>query len=228
MHALVRVIIFSSVAFIVLFVFSKLLGKKQISQLDFVDYVIGISIGSIAAEMPFDNSIPFYQYIVAMAVFFLFSLLVSLLGRKGPLMKKLLKGHPIVIIYEGKILYKNLKKSLLDVNDLLCLTRAQGYFDLNQIYYAVFETNGGISIMPVAEERPAVAKDLPIPLAPVQLPNYLVVDGHISYSGLNEIGRDKAWLLKKLDMQEEKELKGLLLASYDADADTVVTHLKEE
>ena len=98
-----------------LFIISKLLGKKQIAQLEFIDYAMGISIGSIAAEMATDvGDTPFYYYLIGMTIFFLFDLSISFLGKKGPFLKRFLKGKPIVIVYEGNIVYKNLKKSKLD------------------------------------------------------------------------------------------------------------------
>ena len=84
------------------------MGKKQIAQLEFIDYVMGISIGSIAAEMATDvGQTPFYYYIVGMVVFFLFDIFVSFLGRKGPMLKHFFKGKPLMIIYEGEFNYKN-------------------------------------------------------------------------------------------------------------------------
>ena len=210
-----KVLLFSAVSFVVLFIFSKLLGKKQIAQLDFVDYAIGISIGSIAADMTVATDEPWYHFVIAMAVFFLLDLLIGCLGRKGPLMKRMLKGKPIVVIYEGNILYENLKKSKLDVNDLLALCREKGYFDLKQVAYALFETSGELSVMPIGEERPAVTKDLPIEVKRATLPNYLVVDGHVSDSGLDEIGKDRAWLFSELSAESEKDLSDILLAAYD-------------
>ena len=210
-----KVLIFASVSFVVLFIFSKMLGKKQIAQLDFVDYVIGISLGSIAAEMAFDIEKPWYNFVIAMAVFFVLDMIISFFSRKAPFMKRLLKGKPVVLIYDGKLDYENLKKSKLDVNDLLAMCREKGYFDVKQIAYALFETSGELSVMPIGEERPAVTKDLPIEIQRASLPNYLVVDGKVSYSGLNEIGKDMDWLLKELRLKDEEELDNILLAEYD-------------
>lgn len=216
-----KVLLFSTVSFAVLFLFSKLLGKKQIAQLDFVDYAIGISMGSIAADMAFDIDEPWYHFVIAMAVFFVLDLAISFIGRKGPLMKRILKGKPVVVIYEGKLLYENLKKSKLDVNDLLAMCREKGYFDLKQIAFALFETSGQLSVMPIGEERPAVTKDLPIEITRATLPNYLVIDGRVSDSGLNEINKNREWLYAQLAVSSEKELENILLAAYDDNAQTV-------
>lgn len=227
MHEIIKVLIAAITSFVVLFVLSTILGKKQIAQLDFVDYVVGISIGSIAAQMAIDTKTPLYYFVIAMVVFFLLDLAVSLLGRKGPFLKRIFKGKPLVLIYEGQINYKNLKKSKIDVNDLIALSRELGYFDLTKIQYALFETSGKLSVMPIASERPAVAKDLPIALTPQKLPNYLIVDGKISYSGLNEAGKNIDWLYKRLNIKNKKDLKNIILAIYDMDSDKITANYKE-
>lgn len=215
MPEIVKVLLFSIGSVVFLFVLSKLLGKKQVAQLTFVDYVIGISLGSIAAEMATDTETPFYYYLIAMAIFFIFAYLISLIARINPCLKHLLKGRPETLIYDGKIQYKQLKKSHLDVNDLLALCREQNYFDLNDVAYAVLETNGQLSVMPVGSQKPVVASDFDIKIEQASLTNYLIVDGKISFSGLNEINKDCNWLYKNLNIVSKEDLNGIILASYD-------------
>ena len=215
MPEIVKVLLFSIGSVVFLFILSKMLGNKQIAQLTFVDYVIGISLGSIAAEMATDTKTPFYYYLIAMAIFFVFAFLISIVGRLTPWLKHLLKGKPITLIYDGKIQYNQLKKSHLDVNDLLALCREQNYFDINDVAYAILETNGELSVMPVGSEKPVVASDLDIKLEQASLTNYLIIDGRISFSGLNEINKDCDWLYKKLNINSKEDLKQIILASYD-------------
>ncbi len=228
MSDFVYLIILSISSVLALFVIAKLLGKKQVAQLEFIDYVIGISIGSVAAEMATDiNNKPLYYYLIAMGIYFFFDFFISILGRKLPGLKHFFKGRPLTIIYEGKIDYKILKKSKLDINDLLALARSQGYFDLEDIAYAIFENNGKLSIMPKDQQRPTVASDLNIKLEQVKLPVYLVIDGVISKSSLNEIGKTKEWLFKKLKIKTKKELKNVILASYDEENDIISANYKK-
>ena len=133
MPEVIKVLLFSIGSIAFLFVLSKLLGKKQVAQLTFVDYVIGISLGSIAAEMATDTETPFYYYLIAMAIFFIFAILLSIVGRLTPWLKHILKGKPSTLIYNGKVQYNQLKRSHLDINDLLALCRERGYFDINNI-----------------------------------------------------------------------------------------------
>lgn len=221
------VLINSVVAFLYLFIISKVLGKKQIAQLEFIDYVVGISLGSIAAEMTTENDKPFYFYLIAMTIFFLLAFLVAILGRKTTFLKRLFKGKPATLIYEGEIDYKQLRKSNIDVNDLLSMLREKGFFDISDVAYAIFETSGKLSVLPKAGQRPVVLKDVdPKTKETAQLTNVLIVDGKISDSGLSEVNKDEKWLCKRLKCQTKKDLKNIILATYDADNDELEIHYK--
>lgn len=221
------VLINSVVSFIFLFIISKILGKKQIAQLEFIDYAVGISLGSIAAEMAINSEVPFYYFLIAMAIFMLLALLVDIVGRKCTFFKRLMKGKPITVIYEGKIDYAELKKSKIDVNDLLSMLREKGFFDIEDVAYAIFETSGELSVLPKGNQRPVVAEDLSgIKIKQAQLSNVLVVDGDISYSGLSEANKGEEWLLRRLNVNSKEELKKVILATYDSENDVLNIHTK--
>lgn len=229
MNELLELVLMGIGSVVALFIIAKLLGKRQIAQLDFADYVIGISIGSISAEMSTNiGERPFYYYLVAIAIYFLFDLIINCLGRTSPSLKHILKGKPIIIIYEGKINYKNLKKSKMSINDIIALSREQGYFDISDIAYAILENSGKLSIMPKGNVRPTVAKDLDIKLTESTLPFYLIVDGKISYSSLSELNKDETWLTKKLNLKDNQSINDIILAVYDDDKDSVSVHFKEQ
>lgn len=223
------VLIDSAVAFLYLFVISKLLGKKQIAQLEFIDYTVGISLGSIAAEMATNTEVPFYYFLIAMTIFFLFAALVAVIGRKTTFLKRLLKGKPATLIYDGKINYKELKKNKIDVNDLLSMLREKGYFDIADVAYAVFEPSGKLSVLPVGAQKPLVMEDLDNDkIKPAQLEDILVVDGVLSRSGLNNAGKDDRWLFERLGVTDVKDLKDILLCVYDAENDKLNTYRKSD
>lgn len=223
------VLIDSAVAFLYLFVISKLLGKKQIAQLEFIDYTVGISLGSIAAEMATNTEVPFYFFLIAMTIFFVFATLVAIVGRKSTFLKRLLKGKPATLIYDGKINYKELKKNKIDVNDLLSMLREKGYFDIADVAYAVFEPSGELSVLPVGAQKPLVMEDLDKDkIQPAQLEDIVIVDGVLSYSGLNNVDKDEEWLFKRLGITEKSELKDIILCVYDAENDKFNTYRKSD
>jgi len=153
MNDILKVFLYASLSYLTLFVISKILGKKQIAELDFIDYVTGISIGSIAAEMATETVTPFYYYIIAMVVFLFFDFVVTILARKTNFLKRFLRGTPLILIDKGEINFKNLKRSKIDFYDLQGLARDKGFFDLSEIEYAIFETNGDLSILATDKSR---------------------------------------------------------------------------
>lgn len=217
----------SFTSFWFLFIISKVLGKKQIAQLEFIDYAVGISLGSIAAEWAFADDRPFYDFAIAMAVFFALAFLVAVIGRKNSFLKRLFKGKPVTLIYEGEILSASLQKTKIDVNDLLSMLREKGYFDPNDVAYAIFETSGQLSVLPKGGQKSVVIEDIDKrKIKRPSLTDVLVVDGVVSKSGLNEIGKTTAWLFKKLQIKEKKELKNIILATYDGENNNVNVHYK--
>lgn len=222
------ILINSVLSFVFLFIFSKLLGKKQIAQLQFVDYAVGISFGSIAAEMAINPEQPFYYYLIAMGIFFIFAFLVELLGRKTPLLKNIIKGKPTTLIYDGKINWQSLVKCKIDVNDLLSLLREKNYFDINDVAYAIFEPSGQLSVLPKGNQKPVVIEDVDRSrIKPASLTNVMIVDGEISMSGLDEANKTKDWLFNRLQITDNADLNKIILATYDADTDALSVHYKE-
>lgn len=210
-----------------LFFISKFLGKKQISELSFSDYVVGITIGSIAAEWCTDIEIPWFYYGIAMGIFFSLSLVITYLERTTLFFKSFLRGNPILVIKNGKIDYKSLKKSKLDVNDIIGLCRNKGYFDMTKVAFAVYETNGDLSILPISEETPVVISDLDKSLPPSKLKKFLVNDGLVDKNYLKILNKDDDWLFAKLNIKNKKSLKNILVAFYDEDSENFDVHYKK-
>ena len=223
------VLINSAVSFVYLFVISKILGKKQIAQLEFIDYTVGISLGSIAAEMAINTETPFYFFLIAMTIFFVLALLVAIVGRKNTFLKRILKGKPATLIYDGKINYKELKKNKIDVNDLLSMLREKGYFDISDVAYAVFEPSGDLSVLPVGAQKPLVMEDLDkSKIKRASLANVVIADGAVSLSGLAEICQDEDWLFRRLKITDKQALNNIILAVYDGETDTFDVHYKND
>ena len=225
MNPILRVVIFSVSSFLFLFIVTKIMGKKQIAQLSFLDYVIGISLGSIAAEMATDPERPFYHFFIAMTIYLVMDILLTLVARKGTFLKKFLRGRPLILVEEGRINYKNLTRSKLDINDHLSLCRAKGYFDLRDVRSVIFETSGDISVLPSPRAVNARAVDLGIRPLPASLSKDVVEDGRIVERALEEVGRDKSWLLSRLGI-EEGDVAKIALVTYYKEDDELVVHRK--
>ena len=201
-------------SFGVLFLVAKFIGHKQIAQLDFFDYITGITIGSIAAEMATELEEP-WKPLTAMAIYGGVTLLLSVVSNKIPRSRKYLNGTPTILMDHGKLYRENLKKARLDLSEFMVMCRQQGYFDLTSIQTAVFEYNGKLTILPVSSQRPATPNDMN--LAPEQelLFTELIMDGRILEDNLKRMGLDLTWLDKQLKERHVHSPKDVFLAVCD-------------
>ncbi len=201
-------------SFAVLFLVAKCIGHKQIAQLDFFDYITGITIGSIAAEMATELEEP-WKPLTAMFLYGGVTLLLSIISNKFPRSRKYLNGSPTILMDNGKLFYKNLKKAKLDLSEFMVMCRQQGYFDLTNIQTAVFEYNGKLTILPVTSQRPATPKDLNVIPDQELLFTELIMDGRILEENLKRMGLDLTWLDKQLKQRHVHSPKDVILAVCD-------------
>lgn len=197
-----------------LFLITKLIGKKQVSELSLFDYVIGISIGNFTAEMTMGLNNQYINGVVAIFTFGIISWLVSRLTMKSIILRRILIGTPTIVIQEGKIIKENMKKLNIDINDLLEQCRNNGTFDISQIEYAIMEVNGKISIMLKPEYNPVTMNDMNLKPTLQDLCANVIIDGRIMMKNLNNINKSKQWLLKELKVKGYN-LEDILLATLD-------------
>ena len=222
-------------SFAVLFLAAKFIGHKQFAQLDFFDYITGITIGSIAAEMATELEQP-WKPLTAMVLYGGITLLLGILTNKFPRSRKYLNGTPTILLDHGTLYRENLKKARLDLSEFLVLCRQQGYFDLTEIQTAVFEYNGTLSILPVSDRRPATPNDLSLSPSQAMVFTELIMDGRILHAdsqqltqelmrilhdNLKRMGRDLTWLERQLQ-QHRVEAKDVFLALCDQNGKFVV------
>ena len=219
-------IIFRSlISFGVLFLLARILGKKQIAQLTYFDYVIGISIGSIASQCAVDTSIDLWESLVGELVFALFALALSWISAKSFVGRKLLDGMPIVVIEKGNIVERGLKSTKLTINDLLEECRQQGVFNLADVELAILETNGGLSILLKSQKSPITPDDMRLAVDAKGLCVNVILDGEILYNHLHILRRDEAWLKQELNKQNVLSPSDVLLACIDQSG-VLTIHLK--
>lgn len=217
MQETITVMTRSIISLTVLFAVTKLLGKKQVSQLSLFDYVIGISIGNFAAEITTNMETNFINGIVAMIVFGLIAFLVSIATMKSITLRRFFMGTPTILIQKGKILEKNLKKVKFDVNDLLEECRSKNYFDLKEIEYALMESKGTLSIMPKIEYEKVTKKDMNIKQKQPNLVANVIIDKVIMKKNLERMNKDEVWLKQQLKEKGYKTTENIILATLDID-----------
>lgn len=208
-----QVLLTTVLSVVVLFAITRLIGYRQLSELSLFDYINGITIGSIAAELATCEREEIIQILIAMVVYGIFSILVAMLTDKSVVMRRFIVGNPTVLMKNGRLYYEGFKKSHLDVNEFLMKCRNNGYFDITQIDTAILEANGRVSFLPVSENRPATPKDLKLAVTQDELVANVIIDGKIIEKSLNMIGKDSNWLHNRLKNQNQTDLSKILLAS---------------
>ena len=223
---IIKVILTALLSVASLFIITKIMGHKQVAQLDFFDYVSGITIGSIGAELATELEKP-YKPLIALAIYGLASLLLNLLAHKIPRTRKYINGTPTILMNDGNLYRKNLKKAKLDLSEFMLLCREQGYFDLDEIQTAIFEHNGKLSILPKAANRPATPDDLKITAKATHIGVEVIMDGRVMGENLSRMGRDVNWLTKQLNIQGCKDAKEIFLGIYRPEEDKLTLYKNE-
>ena len=223
---IIKVILTALLSVASLFIITKIMGHKQVAQLDFFDYVSGITIGSIGAELATELEKP-YKPLIALAIYGLASLLLNLLAHKIPHTRKYINGTPTILMNDGNLYRKNLKKAKLDLSEFMLLCREQGYFDLDEIQTAIFEHNGKLSILPKAANRPATPDDLKITAKATHIGVEVIMDGRVMGENLSRMGRDVNWLTKQLNIQGCKDAKEIFLGIYRPEKDKLTLYKNE-
>ena len=200
---------------VILFFITKMMGKKQISELNFFDYIVGITIGSIAADISLDIEKDMLAGIAALFIYGGISYIISLVSMKSILARRFFIGVPTVLVEKGKIIESGLKKAKIDVNDLLMEARENGYFNLDEIDYALMEVNGNISFLPKEKEKPATKKDMKIKCSNEGLTVNGVIDGIYMANNMTAINKDKEWLDHELKVNGYDNYDNILLATID-------------
>lgn len=200
----------------VMFLITKLMGNKQISQLTLFDYINGITIGSIAAEMAVSAEVSdLVQPALAMLLYGLTGIFISFLTMRSIRCRRFIAGTPLMLIEDGKLYPENLKTAKLDTDELLVRARSAGYFDITKIAYAIFENNGSISFLPKAKEAPLTPKDLGYEKEDDKLVVNLIMDGVIMEGNLKHCGKEMKWLSKQLREQGYSSPSQVFLAVID-------------
>ena len=214
---LLKVALSALISIAVLFLLTRFMGARQISQLSLFDYINGITLGSIAAELALSGlGETTLDALVAVVVYSLCTIAVSVLCNKSIRARRLLVGKPTVLYDNGTLYEQNLMKAKLDVNEFLTAARVAGYFDLSDIESAVLETNGSVSFLPKAVARPLTPEDVQLKPQQDKMVYNVVIDGKVMPGCLKESGNNEAWLNAALKQQNVK-LEDLILATCDDD-----------
>jgi uncharacterized membrane protein YcaP (DUF421 family) len=198
----VEIVIRSFTFLIALFLLTKWLGKKQLAELSFFEYVTGITIGSIAAEVTMGLERHIMHGLIAMAIWTLFPIIMGLISLKNKKIRDFVEGKATIVIKDGKILEDNLKKERYTIDELLEQLRSKDVFQVSDVEFALIEPNGDVSILLKKENQPLTAKDIQLNQPPVKEPQTVIMDGLILDEPLSTAGLNRGWLHEELEKLE--------------------------
>lgn len=207
---------------IILFILTKIMGKKQVSQMNIYDYLIGITIGNLAADISLNLDHSLINGILSLIIYALSSVLVTYLSLKSLKIRKLFSGNPSILIEKGNILIRNLKKEGIDINNLTEEARLEGYFNLSDIEYAILETNGQISFLPKSQNDYVTNKNMKLKTKENELSINLIQDGIIMTGNLEYIQKTEEWLMKRLKEKGYKNPQDIFLLIYKNDKELTI------
>lgn len=210
-----KIILTSAGSVVAMFVSAKVIGNKQMSELSMFDYINGITIGSIAAEMATSLDGKFYYPLTAIAVYTVIMLVISRVTEKNVKLRRFLTGRSILLMQNGKIYPKNFKTAKIDISDFLVQCRLNGFFSLDDINTAILEQNGKISFLPSERARPVQASDFNISAPQQSICCAVIVDGHVMAENLKKTGNNIAWLEKEVSKQKIGSIKDVFIALCD-------------
>lgn len=202
MKSFIEITIQTLLAFFSILYITRLLGRQQVSQLTVSEYINGITFGSIAANLATDLENKTWQHLLGVILFGLLTYLVNKAALKKRSLSKVLQGEPVLVIQNGQILEKNLKRLGYTVDDVMLLLRQSDCYTPDDVESAILEINGDLSVIKVGEKRNVTLGDLKLTPNEESIPTELIIGGQIIYENL----REKKLTGKKL-MQELKNFK---------------------
>lgn len=216
------------IAFFTLLIFTRILGKQQISQLTFFEYILGITIGSIASELTVDLSSKAWPHFVGLLVWFLLTLALQFFTMKSKKIAQYVEGEPTVIIMNGQILEKAMKRLRLRITDLIELLRQKDVFDFSEVEIAIMEVSGTISVMKKPEYQNVTLKDLKIQGNKKGLNTDLIYDGEILEPNLKKKDLSKEWLYEQLDKYNIKDPSEVFYATLNSSGKLYIDKYEDE
>lgn len=205
------------IIYITVLVFLRLMGKRQIGEMQPYEVVITLIIADLATLPMSDTNIPLLHGILPLAILVLVHYLITLLTRKNVKIRRLISGRPVIVISPKGLEYQAFKDLNINIDDLCEMLRQNGYYSFDQVLYAIIETNGKISLIPKSANTPATAQDVGVNNPPAKIPSIVVSDGKIMKDQMKKVNLDIRKLNKILKYLNINSLKDLIVLSLDED-----------
>ncbi len=222
MPVIIVVVIRSTVSFLMLLLFVRLMGKQQVAQLTFFDYIVGITIGSIASTLSVQINESLLATLAGMATWTLLAVGIALWSMHSRLIMSLVNGKSTIVVKNGKIQEANLKHIRISIEELMSELRTKGVFNMADVEFAIFESGGKLSVQQKQDKKPLTPADMNITSTYEGLPITLILDGTIMDKELKELRLSKAWLYHQLEKQNINDASEVSLAQLDTQGNMYV------
>ena len=208
----------STLIVVVLLILTRLLGKKQMSQLTYFNYITGVTMGSVAGDFISEVNMPVVDALASLIAICILTELNSFIALKSTSYRKVMDGDDIILIKKGKIIKPALKSCRMSVNILLMLLRQSNTFSVEEVEYAILETNGSLSVMKRQQAQPIIKSDLDIKAEKIKnLPREVISDVKIMKVNLKELNKDEEWLKNELRKNNIESVKDVFYAEVRSD-----------
>ena len=204
----------SVVTYFSLVMLARIMGRKQISQLTYFDYVVGITIGSIASVASLDKSVNMYEGLFCIIIWSVLTILISEITLKNIKLRLFIDSEPLLIIDKGKVIYKNMKKARYNIGDLLMQLRVKDIFYITDVEIAILEPDGKLSVLKKSEYTTLTIEDMNIKKPKTGMMVDLILDGNILSSHLQQIQKDENRVIEQLKARNINNIKDVVLQVY--------------
>ena len=219
---ILRTVLFYGVLILVV----RLMGKRQLGQLEPSEFVVTMLVANLASIPLEQTELPIHTGLVPIFTVLLLELFLSWLSLKSVLLRKFFCGKPTILVENGNILQKNLKQSRITLDELTSKLREKDVLDLRSVQYAILETGGNLSVFPYPKEKPASAKEAGVQVKKQYIPLTIISDGEVLPDNLQKAGKDRKWLERVLK-EKDATVKNTYLLTVDG-SDKILFYRKEK
>lgn len=209
--------------YVLALILSKLIGIKIISQMNFFDFIMGVSVGSMIAKIIIDKDHVVFSGIIALIIFTMLTIATSYLNLKSYTTRKIINAKTLILIENGRIINKNMKKLRISINELMMKLREKDVFNLEDVQFAIMESNGQLSVLIKANKKPITPYDMNLKVKSFSLINDIIIDGKIIDKNLEIAGIDKKWLHSELKRKSINNIEDIFYAGIDQNKNLIIS-----
>jgi len=202
-------------AYFLLLYLTRLMGRKMISQITFFDFVVGVIVGSVAANLSVSRQSPVVSGFTVLIVLTLITLTIDFINVKRIISRKITNSEPVTVVENGKVIAENLRRVRLPLDNLMMLLREKNVFNIADVEFAIFETDGKISVLKKSQKQPVTPSDLSIPTVYTGLTKDIIIDGEVLEENLKDAKLDREWLIKEIKEKNFDRLEDVFYAGLD-------------